>query len=174
MCLCVCVCACVCVCGVCGGVCVCACVLVCMHVCVCVCGGVCGGVCVCMCVCVCVVCGGVCVCLCVCVHVCVWCVHGVCMHVLCWGSSSMCCVLRSPCGDVAAIQLQAGPIQGALIQEECCNPIQWFCIGWSISSVGKLPLLETFVVDSGQLVEMELRKRALKSELKRTKMDDFW
>ena len=27
-------------------------------------------------------------------------------------------------------------------------------------------------MDSGQLVEMELRKRALESELKRTKMDD--
>ena len=38
--------------------------------------------------------------------------------------------------------------------------------------MGKLPLLETFVVDSGQLVEMELRKRALESELKRTKLDD--
>eukprot|EP00731_Ephydatia_muelleri_P019135 Em0011g1175a len=83
-------------------------------------------------------------------------------------------LLMSPCGDVAAIQLQAGPIQGALIQEECCNPIQWFCMTGASPVLGKLPLLETFVVDSGQLVEMELRKRALKSELKRTKMDDFW
>ena len=36
----------------------------------------------------------------------------------------------------------------------------------------ELPLSASLVVDSGQLVEMELRKRALESELKRTKMDD--